>query len=196
MEDLQFPQPYQHSHKPVIDINKVLESDRTFGQRAADWVAGAVGSWKFLVTQSFLLAIWFALNTMWWIYHWDPYPFIFMNLILSLQSAYTASVVMISENRQNERDRLASRNEFDINQKTEEEVRAILEHLTCQDRALIRIHEQLKALEVGGQAERRSKTVPEEGPARTCVEDMECANVDGAGRVASREGAPHAHPVD
>jgi uncharacterized membrane protein len=76
-----------------------------------------------------------------------PYPFIFMNLLLSLQAAYTASVVMISENRQTERDRLQARSDFEINQKAEEEVRAILEHLACQDKALCTIHEQILDLD-------------------------------------------------
>ena len=70
-----------------------------------------------------------------------------MNLVLSLQAAYTASVVMISENRQAERDRLQARTDFEINQKAEEEVRAILEHLACQDKALRTIHEEILYLQ-------------------------------------------------
>ena len=70
-----------------------------------------------------------------------------MNPVLSLQAAYTASVVMISENRQAERDRIQARADFEVNQKAEEEVRAILEHLACQDNALLAIHEQLQEIQ-------------------------------------------------
>ena len=147
MNTLHFPEPYQHQHPPVRGINEILQQRQTLSQRAADWVAVIVGSWRFLIIQSLLLAGWFAVNSVSSFSHWDPYPFIFMNLVLSLQAAYTASVVMISENRQAERDRLQARTDFEINQKAEEEVRAILEHLACQDKALRTIHEEILYLQ-------------------------------------------------
>jgi uncharacterized membrane protein len=147
MDALHFPEPYEHRHPPVKDVTELFQQPKSLSQRAADWVAVVVGSWRFLIIQSLLLAIWFFLNTMSALPHWDPYPFIFMNLILSLQAAYTASVVMISENRQTERDRLQARIDFEINQKAEEEVRAILDHLACQDEALRTIHTQILDLQ-------------------------------------------------
>ncbi len=143
MNALHFPEPYQHRHPPVREPKEILGGPQSVGQRAADLIAVTVGSWRFLIIQSGLLALWFLANTMGVFSHWDPYPFIFMNLVLSLQAAYTASVVMISENRQTERDRRQARTEFEINQKTEEEVHAILEHLACQDEALRTIHQMI-----------------------------------------------------
>jgi uncharacterized membrane protein len=147
MNTLHFPEPYQHEHPPVREINEILRQRHSLSQRAADWIAVIVGFWRFLIIQSLLLTGWFAVNSASGFSHWDPYPFIFMNLVLSLQAAYTASVVMISENRQAERDRLQARSDFEINQKAEEEVRVILEHLVCQDRALRTIHEQILDLQ-------------------------------------------------
>jgi len=144
MNTLHFPKPYQHQHPPVRDTTEFFfQEEKSLSQRAADGIAMIVGSWWFLIVQSLLLAGWFIVNSVSGFSHWDPYPFIFMNLVLSLQAAYTASVVMISENRQTERDRLQARSDFEINQKTEEEVRVILEHLACQDEALRTIHEQI-----------------------------------------------------
>jgi uncharacterized membrane protein len=147
MNTLHFPEPYQHQHPPVREIDGIFEKRQSLSQRAADWVAVIVGSWRFLIIQSLLLTGWFAVNSVSGFSHWDPYPFIFMNLVLSLQAAYTASVVMISENRQAERDRFQARSDFEINQKAEEEVRAILDHLACQDQALRTIHQQILDLQ-------------------------------------------------
>lgn len=143
MQPLHFPAPYEHRHPPVKEVTELLHEPKSFSQKAADRVAVIIGSWRFLIIQSLLLAVWFLFNSLSGLFHWDPYPFIFMNLVLSLQAAYTASVVMISENRQTERDRLQARIDFEINQKAEEEVRAILEHLACQDDALRAIHAQI-----------------------------------------------------
>ena len=77
------------------------------------------------------------------VHHWDPYPFILMNLFLSLQAAYTAPVLMMSQNRLAARDRLEAHNDYEINRKAEEEVRAVLDHLSAQDQALTRIVEAL-----------------------------------------------------
>jgi uncharacterized membrane protein len=147
MNTLHFPEPYEHRHPPVKDVTRLLQRPESFSQKAAEWIAMVVGSWRFLIIQSLLLVVWFFLNSVEGIPQWDPYPFIFMNLVLSLQAAYTASVVMISENRQNERDRLQARIDFEINQKAEEEVRAILDHLACQDQALRAIHAQIMELQ-------------------------------------------------
>ncbi|MCA9947140.1 MAG: DUF1003 domain-containing protein, partial [Anaerolineales bacterium] len=76
----------------------------------------------------------------------DPYPFILMNLVMSLQAAFTAPVIMMSQNRQTVRDRLEAHNDFMINQKAEEEIRAILTHLEAQNAALAEIHNELAQL--------------------------------------------------
>ncbi len=136
----QFPQPFVHNHDPIRNVNKVFENQLTFGQRLADNVANTMGSWAFIGVQSVLLAVWMSLNVIGWFHAWDPYPFILMNLLLSTQAAYAAPVIMMSQNRQSVRDRLEAHNDFEVNQKTETEVRAILDHLAAQDLALSELH--------------------------------------------------------
>jgi uncharacterized membrane protein len=142
-----FPQPYSHPHEPVRNLNAILEEESTFGQRAADWTTNIMGSWRFIIVQSLVLIVWVLLNVIAWTKHWDPYPFILMNLVMSLQAAYTAPIIMMSQNRQAMRDRLEAHNDYLINQKAEEEVRAILDHLAAQDQALAQMHELLLALQ-------------------------------------------------
>ncbi|MCB0132644.1 MAG: DUF1003 domain-containing protein [Caldilineaceae bacterium] len=136
MNHLHFPTMPHHSHLPVLDVNEVFDEKRTVGQRAADKVAVIIGSWPFIIIQSTLLIIWVILNVGALIRHWDPYPFILMNLLLSLQAAFTAPIIMMSQNRQAVKDRLDAHNDFLVNQKAEEEIRTILEHLDAQNNAL------------------------------------------------------------
>jgi uncharacterized membrane protein len=143
MKLIRFPGPYKHTHPPLRNANEILEESKTTGQRAADWITSRLGSWKFIITQSIILLLWVLLNVTMWINHWDPYPFILMNLVLSLQAAYAAPVIMMSQNRAAERDRLEARIDYSVNQKAEEEIRIIMEHLEAQDQALTHIYELL-----------------------------------------------------
>jgi uncharacterized membrane protein len=102
---------YPH-HPPSIDditqrnidtiarMERLAEHSRTTGDRVADRFAAVVGSWKFIIIQSVLLCIWVILNITAWIAHWDPYPFILLNLALSFQAAYASPIIMMSQNRQ------------------------------------------------------------------------------------------------
>lgn len=94
----------------------------TFGQRLADGVAATVGSWRFIIVQSALLLLWIVLNVVGWIQAWDPYPFILLNLALSFQAAYTAPILMMSQNRQAEIDRYKAESDYKINIKAELEI--------------------------------------------------------------------------
>ncbi len=141
-----FPQPFKHTHPPVKNVNDILEEQSTFGQRTADKLALGMGSWKFIIIQSLILILWIIINVIAWIYHWDPYPFILMNLVLSLQAAYAAPIIMMSQNRQDIRDRLEAHNDYAINKKSEEEIKALLEHTTIQNEALQEIHRLLLKL--------------------------------------------------
>ena len=146
MTQFHFPGPFQHDHPPVRNVNELVEQGQTLGQRASDLVAKTAGSWKFIIWQSCLLWIWVALNIVSMIQHWDPYPFILMNLLLSLQAAYTAPIIMMSQNRQAERDRIEAHHDYEINQKAEIEIRAILDHLAIQDQALAELHKLVSQL--------------------------------------------------
>lgn len=146
MTSPRFPAPYRHEHPPVQNVNQIASTRLTRGQKAADRVAATVGSWWFITIQSIILVAWGTLNVTAWVRHWDPYPFILMNLVLSLQAAYTAPVIMMSQNRQAERDRLEAHNDYQINQKAEEEVRAIINHLEAQNEVLAEIHRAMGEL--------------------------------------------------
>ena len=95
---------------------------RSPGARVSDAVAATVGSWRFIIIQSVLLVIWMALNVIGFIEHWDPYPFILLNVVLSFQAAYTAPIIMMSQNRQAQIDRDAAQHDYDINCKAELEI--------------------------------------------------------------------------
>ncbi len=131
-----FPKPYTHTHPPIENVNEIFEERMTLGDRAADTVAGAMGSWRFIIIQIVILFVWIVLNSVAWIKGWDPYPFILMNLVLSTQAAFTAPIIMMSQGRQAIKDRIEAHNDYLINQKSEEEARVIMEHLTAQDKAL------------------------------------------------------------
>src|SRR5438552_3411626 len=87
----------------------------TFGQHVADSVANGMGSWAFIIVQSVLVLLWMAINLVGFIYHWDPYPFILLNLLFSTQAAYAAPIIMMSQNRQNERDRHQAQEDYETN---------------------------------------------------------------------------------
>ena len=143
MAKLHFPKHFEHHHPPIKNVNETFDKQLTFGQRASDRIANIVGSWPFIIVQSILLTMWVVLNVAAVIRHWDPYPFILMNLVLSMQAAYTAPVIMMSQNRQAERDRLEAHNDYIINQKAEEEIRAVMNHLETQAEVLIQIYQTL-----------------------------------------------------
>lgn len=94
----------------------------TLGQRIADAVASTMGSWKFIIIQSCILFAWVVLNITAYVQHWDPYPFILLNLALSFQAAYAAPFIMMSQNRQQDIDRKAAQNDYQINIKAELEI--------------------------------------------------------------------------
>jgi uncharacterized membrane protein len=140
MRKLRFPAPFSHDHPPIQNVNEVFSKRLTPGQRAADCVASTVGSWSFILLQSGLLAVWAVLNVTAYVRHWDPYPFILMNLVLSMQAAYTAPMIMMSQNRQAMRDRLEAQHDYQVNEKAEMEIRAVLDHLAAQNQALEEMH--------------------------------------------------------
>ena len=111
------------------NVNEVEEERLTLGQRVADGVADTIGSWPFIIVQSAILAIWITLNLSAWINHWDPYPFILLNLMLSFQAAYAGPVIMMSQNRQEAKDRLRAEHDYRVNLKAEIEIRQVIARL-------------------------------------------------------------------
>ena len=92
------------------------------GERIADRVTEVVGSWRFILIQSFLLTIWISLNIVILVQHWDPYPFILLNLALSFQAAYATPFILMSQNRQSVIDRAKAQQDLDCDLKAEMEI--------------------------------------------------------------------------
>ena len=148
---------YQHDHPPIRNVIAEHEEQMSLGQRVADRVALMVGSWAFILVQSSIFLIWVAINVYLVIGEikqpgslkaWDPYPFILLNLVLSFQAAYTGPVVMMSQNRQTEKDRLMAQHDYEINLKAEEELEVVMDHLEHQDRLILDAIARLEALQV------------------------------------------------
>jgi uncharacterized membrane protein len=148
---------YKHDHPPVRNVIAEHEDRLALGQRVADRVALVVGSWPFILAQSAILGVWIAINLYLVLSEmrhpgllkaWDPYPFILLNLVLSFQAAYTGPVVMMSQNRQTEKDRLMAQHDYEINQKAEEELEVVMDHLEHQDRLILDAIARLESLQV------------------------------------------------
>jgi len=105
--------------------NEVIEEKATFGQRIADRVAGFGGSWTFIIIFLSVLVIYSAVNIILGGSAWDPYPFILLNLFLSMLAAIQAPVIMMSQNRQDTKDRLRSELDFDVNRRSESEIQGL-----------------------------------------------------------------------
>jgi uncharacterized membrane protein len=118
----------------IAEMEKATAQVRTRGDRVAEWLAAWVGSWPFLITQSTILLAWMALNISALINHWDPYPFILLNLALSFQSAYAAPILMISQNRQAKISERRNHLDLQINMLAEQETTEILRllRLLCE----------------------------------------------------------------
>jgi uncharacterized membrane protein len=87
-------------------VNRKLYDEAPLGSRIADRVTNFMGSWKFIIIQSLVVAVWVAGNAYLVLFHFDPYPFIFLNLAFSTQAAYAAPLILLASNRQSVRDRL------------------------------------------------------------------------------------------
>jgi uncharacterized membrane protein len=109
--------------------SELPEYKLTIGQRVADMVAAAMGSWRFIIIQSAILLVWIILNVTSFIFNWDPYPFILLNLALSFQAAYAAPFIMMSQNRQQDIDRRAAEEDHRINIKAELEIELLHQKL-------------------------------------------------------------------
>lgn len=125
--------------------DKVEETEKlTTGQFLSDKVAAFGGSWRFIIFFGFFMALWIAANTYWYSHSaFDPYPFILLNLILSCIAALQAPIIMMSQNRQEEKDRDRSKKDYMINLKSELEIRMLHEKI---DHLII--HQQHELIEI------------------------------------------------
>ena len=109
----------QPHHHPV------LRKKRTFGQRAADRISLIVGSWNFIIFVLVMIIIWIFINTLALLFRWDPYPFILLNFVLSCFAALQAPIILMSQNRQAERDRSMAHYDYEVNRKAEREIKIV-----------------------------------------------------------------------
>jgi CRP/FNR family cyclic AMP-dependent transcriptional regulator len=105
--------------------NELIETEATFGERIADRVAGFGGSWTFIILFGVTLLVYASLNIFFKNITWDPYPFILLNLFLSMLAAIQAPVIMMSQNRQDTKDRLRGELDYDVNRRAESEIQGL-----------------------------------------------------------------------
>jgi uncharacterized membrane protein len=121
----------QHATQQLVRVraarnaNEIIEREATVGDRLADSVAGFGGSWTFIITFLTSLVVYTAINIGLRASAWDPYPFILLNLFLSMLAALQAPVIMMSQNRQDAKDRLRSELDFDVNRRAAAEIQAL-----------------------------------------------------------------------
>jgi uncharacterized membrane protein len=149
-----------HASQNLIKIrstrnpNEVIEEDSSFGDRLADSVARFGGSWRFIISFGFVLVVYSAINVVLKNKAWDPYPFILLNLFLSMLAAIQAPVIMMSQNRQDQKDRLRSELDFDVNCRAEMEIQGLARKLNLISEKVGDIEELLR--ERGGQLDSHS----------------------------------------
>jgi uncharacterized membrane protein len=117
--------------RPKKNWHEAHSAELSLGAHLADKFAQIVGSWTFIIVQSVLLAIWVTLNLIAYMQHWDPYPFILLNLVLSFQAAYASPIIMMSQNRQGERDRIQAQNDYETNIAAKEEIETLMKNLSA-----------------------------------------------------------------
>ena len=100
--------------------------NRKLGQKLADNVAAYMGSWEFIIIQTIIVAVWMTLNVIGICSHWDPYPFILLNLLFSTQAAYAAPIIMMAQNRQSERDREKAAEDYEVNLASKKEIEQLM----------------------------------------------------------------------
>jgi uncharacterized membrane protein len=127
-------------------VNKAHYDDAPLGARIADKLAAGMGSWPFIIIQSVLLLIWVAINFYGlFIKRWDPYPFILLNLLLSLQATYAGPIVLLAGNRQSQKDRITLEHAADEADKGEEHITRILIEIKKNTDLTLQILTELEA---------------------------------------------------
>ncbi len=130
---------YGRIDKKIAEHNKAIHTHKlTLGQRAADRIARWGGSWYFISGFSVFLVIWMAIN-FYTLLVWDEYPFILLNLVLSCLAAIQAPIILMSQNRAAERDRMKSERDFAVNRKAEREIEDMQEDLEQIKRMLNKV---------------------------------------------------------
>jgi uncharacterized membrane protein len=124
--------------------NEVIEKETTLGDRVADGVAHFGGSWTFIITFGVVLVIYTAINVLLGRSAWDPYPFILLNLFLSMLAAIQAPVIMMSQNRQDTKDRVRGELDYEVNRRAESEIKGLSRKLNLLGDQMADVEEMLR----------------------------------------------------
>ena len=117
----------------------------TTGQKVADKITKVMGSWSFIIAQTGIILVWIGFNLTAYVYHWDPYPFILLNLLFSTQAAYSAPIIMMAQNRQNQRDRVQAKSDYETNRAAKKEIEELQKSLSrIENEKLNKILEMLE----------------------------------------------------
>ena len=127
------------------NANEIIDKEATFGERIADAVAGFGGSWTFIISFLLSLVVYVTISRLMGSKAWDPYPFILLNLFLSMLASIQAPVIMMSQNRQDTKDRLRSELDFDVNRRAEAEIQGLARKLNLMGEKLGDVEELLRA---------------------------------------------------
>jgi CRP/FNR family cyclic AMP-dependent transcriptional regulator len=125
--------------------NDLIEEELTTGEKIADHVARFGGSWSFIISFAVLLTVYTAANVLLDKRAWDPYPFILLNLFLSMLAAIQAPVIMMSQNRQDTKDRVRGELDFDVNRRAESEIQGLARKLSMLDEKMDDVADMLRA---------------------------------------------------
>jgi len=129
----------------MFNKNKKNNHKKTFGEKTSDKITEVIGSWQFIIIQSCFLMIWIIVNISAWINHWDPYPFILLNLALSFQAAYAAPIIMMSQNRSATMDRKKAEADLATDRRAERRIIAIQKQLNrLENNKLAKIHQAVE----------------------------------------------------
>ncbi len=144
-------QPSHRAHRHRHPVNQKLLDDAPLGARVADRVTGFMGSWRFIVIQTAIVIVWVSGNV-WLLFHFDPYPFILLNLAFSTQAAYAAPLILLAGNRSAQRDRLTLEHaaaEADVEEGQNEDLlrgnREILEHVQALEERILDMEKRIIA---------------------------------------------------
>jgi CRP/FNR family cyclic AMP-dependent transcriptional regulator len=126
------------------DPNEVIEEKMTHGERIADAVAKFGGSWAFIITFAIVLVVYSGINILLGKSAWDPYPFILLNLFLSMLAAIQAPVIMMSQNRQDTKDRVRGELDYDVNRRAEAEIKALSQKINLLGEKIVDVEDLLR----------------------------------------------------
>jgi uncharacterized membrane protein len=136
----------EHKKHVTRNLNDLHNETLTFGDKVADGVVSGMGSWKFIIIQTAIVALWIVLNV-WILSHpFDPFPLILLNLVFSTQAAYASPLILMSQNRSSAKDRLMAENDYHLNVKAEEETRQIILQLQL---SIEKHNQQIELIQLG-----------------------------------------------